>query len=260
MTDRDTHSASTSTTPFRRTLPATLTATDAFGILATIGVALASGWLAPGDADWSTWARLLAAWAIGAVSLGLIATATFDNGPSVSPFITWGGMLVSIVLGLTLAPAAGAIWVILLIALLLTLAPDSTTQSPVFWTIALSIMPLWVWAAFDAWSWNLVLLPAIGAASIFAISSGASDQHVDSHRSRQLRSWIWLTATAAILVALGTTAAFDPFWVTLAATLAVAVAVGDLSLFPHAIRSATATRLRVGLAFVILGAGWLMSL
>ncbi len=230
------------------------------GALASLAIVVGSGIVAPGDGTgiW-TWLRVLAIWLLLTFSLGTIIDVGSGNrtARTVSPLIVWGALALVIVIALTFNVLALSLTVLGMTLLLLTV--PTSNHALTFWTVAVTIIPLWVWSVFEAWDrWLLMLVP-IAAVGLVSLEHAVRAGHAGGDVQATMAAWIGLLALAAATILVAILGPIDPTWST-AAGLAVAI------LAPIDLALARASSARISpvvlpaLALVLIAFGWMVAL
>jgi hypothetical protein len=230
------------------------------GILASLAIVVVAGIVAPGDAPgpW-TWLRVLAIWLLVAIALGTIAE--FGTGGRTanrtSPLIVWGALLVAVLISLSFNVLTTALTVLGLILLLLTV--PAAGHALTFWTTIVTVTPLWVWSAFDAWDrWLLMLVP-IAAIGLVSLEHAVRAGHAGGDQPQTMAAWVGLLTLAAATLVVALAGPIDPSWVTLAALAVALIAIVDV-----AVSRIPSSRLSPvvlpAIALVVIAFGWLAAL
>jgi hypothetical protein len=237
-----------------------LTGSTGAGIVASLAIVVVAGIVAPGDGPGTwTWLRVLAIWLLIALPLATIVEVGAGRriASGVSPLIIWGALALAVLISLSFDVLATALTV-LGVGVLLLAAP-SAGHALTFWIAAVTITPLWVWSAFDAWDrWLLMLVP-IAAIGLISLEHAVRAGHAGGDLSQSLAAWIGLLAIAAATLLVAVVGSIDPSWSTAAALATAALAVLDLAL-------SRLPRMRIppvilpAVALATLALGWMAAL
>lgn len=237
-----------------------MTGSTGAGILASLAIVVAAGIVAPGDgAGIWTWLRVLAIWLLLALSLGTIIDVGSGSRSArgVSPLVVWGALALVVLIALTFDVLALSLTVLGMILLLLTV--PTSNHALTFWTVVVTITPLWVWSAFDAWDrWLLMLLP-IAAVGLVSLEHAVRAGHAGGDVTETMAAWMGLLALAAATLLVAVLGPIDPTWST-----AAGIAVAILATIDLALARAASMRLSPvvlpALALVLIAFGWMTAL
>lgn len=237
-----------------------LTGSTGAGILASLAIVVVAGIVAPGDGPgiW-TWLRILAIWLLIALPLGTIVEVGAGRrvASGVSPLVIWGALGLAVLISLSFDVLATALTVLGVVVLLL--AAPSAGHALAFWVAAVTITPLWVWSAFDAWDrWLLMLVP-IAAIGLISLEHAVRAGHAGGDPAQSLAAWIGLLATAATTLLVVVVGSIDPSWSTAAALAVAALAVLDLALSRVPVLRISPVILPA-VALMTLSLGWMAAL
>jgi len=237
-----------------------LTGSTGAGVLASLAIVVVAGIVAPGAGPGSwTWLRVLAIWLLLAFSLGTIVEVGTGRhtARAVSPLVVWGALGLAILIALTFDVLTLSLTV--LGTILLLLAAPTSNHALTFWIVVVTVTPLWVWSAFEAWDrWLLMLVP-IAAVGLVSLEHAVRAGHAGGSDTETMAAWIGLLALAATTVLVALLGPIDPSWST-AASLGVAIlAAIDLA------RARLDTRrlspvILPALALVLVAFGWMAAL
>jgi hypothetical protein len=229
------------------------------GLLASLALVLVAGIVAPGDGPgiW-TWLRVLAIWLLVALPLGaIVEVGAGRRAAGTAPLLVWGALLLAIVIGLSFDALTAALTVLGVIVLLLTVPSAGRTLT--FWTAAVTVVPLWVWSAFDAWDrWLLMLVP-IAAVGLVSLEHAVRAGHAGGGRTERMAAWVGLLALAAATLLVALVGSIDPSWGTVAAIAVATLAVADLAL-ARVPAPSLAPAILPAVALVLLAFGWMVGL
>jgi hypothetical protein len=238
-----------------------VSAASAGGVAASLAIVVTAGLVAPGDAPGAwVWLRVLAIWLLAAVALGTIAGV--GSGGRVarptSPIFVWGALLVAILISLSFDALTSALTVLGLILLLLTV-PGGSGQPLAFWTVTVTVTPLWVWSAFEAWDrWLLMLVP-IAAIGLVSLEHAVRAGHAGGDLAQSMAAWIGLLALAGATLLTALLGPVDPTWVIAGAATVAALAAIDLAL-ARLPASRLSPVILPAVALVTLAFGWMAAL
>ncbi len=237
-----------------------LTGSTGAGILVSLAVVVVTGIVAPGDGPgvW-TWLRVLVIWLLVACSLGAIVEVGAGRriASGVSPLVIWGALALAILVSLSLDVLATMVTVLGIIVLLLT-AP-TTGGALTFWTVVVTITPLWVWSAFDAWDrWLLMLVP-IAVIGLVSLEHAVRAGHSGGDPAQTIAAWVGLLAIAAAALLVALLGSIDPSWVTSAALAVTVLAIIDIAL-SRAQGVPLSPVILPALGLVAISLGWMVAL
>lgn len=228
-----------------------------------VGFVVLAGIIAPGDAPGAwVWTRVIVATLLAAVPLAAIDGFRDDPAEHAapSPLVLWAGLALAIVVSLTFSVLTAALALIVLALLLLQASGRRAPRGIVLWGLIVTLTPLWVWSAFEAWDrWLLMLVPiaVIGTVSLeHALRAALAD---DGHIAELRASWIGILVIAAGLLLAALLADIDPSWVTLGTGAATVLAGIDL-LLPGGMRDRLPSFALPALALLALTLTWLIAL
>jgi hypothetical protein len=228
-----------------------------------VGFVVLAGIIAPGDAPGTwVWTRVIVATLLAAVPLAAIDGFRSDPAghPTPSPLVMWSGLVLAVAISLTFSVLTAALALIVLVPLLLQASGRRAPRGILLWGLVVTLTPLWVWSAFEAWDrWLLMLVPiaAIGTISLeHALRAALS---ADSHLAELRASWIGVLGMAAALLAIALLSDIDPSWVTLGAAGATVLAGIDFAL-PDSMRDRLPSFALPALALLGLTLSWLTAL
>lgn len=230
------------------------------GIVASLAIVVVAGIVAPGDGPgiW-TWLRVLAIWLLIALPLGMIIEVGAGRrvASGVSPLVIWGALALAVLISLSFDVLATALTVLGVVALLL--AAPSAGHALTFWVAAVTITPLWVWSALDAWDrWLLMLVP-IAAIGLISLEHAVRAGHAGGDLSQSLAAWIGLLGIGAATLLVAVVGSIDPSWSTAAALATAALAVIDLAL-SRLPRARIPPVILPSVALATLALGWMAAL
>lgn len=230
-----------------------------------IGIAFVAlaGVIAPGDAPsaW-VWVRVILASLLAAIPLAAITNYrdSPSKHPSPSPILIWGSLVLSVIISLTFSVLTAALGLIVLALLLLQASGRTSPRGIALWALVVTLTPLWVWSAFEAWDRWLLMLILIATIGTISLEHALRAALADDRRSVELlAAWIGVLATGAVLLATALLSDIDPPWVTLGASAAAVLAGVDLVL-PNAMRERLPTFALSALALLGLTLAWLIAL
>src|SRR5690606_36758894 len=129
---------------------------------------------------------------------------------TVSPLIVWGALALVIVIALTFNVLALSLTVLGMTLLLLTV--PTSNHALTFWTVSVTIIPLWVWSVFEAWDrWLLMLVP-IAAVGLVSLEHAVRAGHAGGDVQATMAAWIGLLALAAATILVAILGPIDPTW------------------------------------------------
>ena len=237
-----------------------VTGATGVGVLASLAIVVVAGIVAPGDGPgpWSS-LRVLAIWLLLSLSLAtIIGVGTgHRTAREASPLVVWGALVLAILIALTFDVLALSLTVLGMILLLVT-APTSN-HALTFWTVVVTITPLWVWSAFEAWDrWLLMLVP-IAAIGLVSLEHAVRAGHAGGSMPETLAAWLGLLALAGATLLVALLGPIDPSWSTSAA-LSVATLAG-IDLARARFRSVRLSPVVLpAFALALIAFGWLVAL
>lgn len=237
-----------------------MTGSTGAGGLVSLAMVVVAGIVAPGDGPgvW-TWLRVLAIWLLLALSIGTIVSVGTGRrtAPGVSPVVVWGGLALVVLIALTFDVLALSLTVLGMILLLLTV--PTSNHALTFWAVVVTITPLWVWSAFEAWDrWLLMLVP-IAAVGLISLEHAVRAGHAGGSAGETMAAWIGLLALAAATLLVALLGPIDPSWSTVAALAVAILAAIDVAL--ARVRSVRLSPVVLpALALVLIAFGWLAAL
>jgi len=248
---------------------ATAFARDAMGgrrglaVLAGLSVVVGAGLIAPGHSPgiW-VWVRVLAIAILVSLSLSTIAAVRDGSWRSeaISPVIIWGSLLLALSFSLSFSVLTATIAAITLVLLLLHLSAAANDNGTVFWALVATLVPLWVWSAFDAWDrWLLMLVP-VAAIGIVSLEHGLRADLVDDGSRERLAAWIGVVAIGAILLLTTLLTRIDASWVIGGNVIVAALVLIDTFMIGHVQRKRIPSAGLPVVALVILIFSWLIAL
>jgi hypothetical protein len=261
--ERVTHSEATHVSRLGETARTAASGQRGMGILLALALVVFSGIIAPGDAPgtWS-WVGVLLAALLAAFAIATIAgVRDRERAPQLpSPILTWGTLILAILISLSFSVLTAALAVIILAVLLFHVSGVRSSRSTVFWLLTIALTPLWVWSAFDAWDrWLLMLVP-LGAVGMVALEHALrADLAPASELAERYAAWIGVTLIGAALLLTVLLSDIDPTWVIGGTLATVLLAAVDLVL-PTRLRDRVPSFTVPGAALLALAFSWLTAL
>lgn len=235
------------------------TGSTGVGVAASLAIVVIAGIVAPGDAPGAwMWLRVLAIWLLVAAAIGTIAAVgAGSRAGAISPLIVWGALLLAVLISLSFDVLTTALTVLGLILLLLTV--PGAGHALTFWTVVVTVTPLWVWSAFEAWDrWLLMLVP-IAAIGLVSTEHAVRAGHAGGNLTESMAAWVGLLALAAATLLVALLGGIDASWVTAAAVAVAGLGIADLALARMA-SSRLSPVILPAVALVVLGFGWMAAL
>lgn len=243
----------------------TLSVRRAIGAIACLAYIIVAGVIAPGDAPgvWA-WTRLLLATLSAGVALALV---TSSDDPKTEPrerpiygVLTGIFLLITVILSATFTVLAAFFAVAILILVLLHLNARGPSSAFVFWALLGTLVPFWVWSAFEAWDrWLLMLIP-LGAVGIVSLEHTLRFDLLRNDSSERYASWIGVVLMTAVLLFTSILIDVETRWLTIG-SITVAILAG-LDLLParRAMSEALPGFTIPALALLLLAFAWLLAL
>jgi hypothetical protein len=241
-----------------------LSARNGTGVIACLALIIVSGIIAPGQTPggWM-WVRLLLAALFAADGLILIAPMPQPGARAAvsrrQPYVAIGCLFVAVVLSLTFNILSALFAVITLVLILLHFSARGPASILVFWLLLGTLVPFWVWSAFEAWDrWLLMLVP-LGVVGVISLEHALRADLLDDAAERDA-AWIGVLAMAAVWLIIGLIIDAELWWLIAGAVIAGVMAALDLVPARRRFRNTLPTFTLPGLALVALLLAWLIAL
>lgn len=236
-------------------------------VRAALGLALivAAGIIAPGDApgNWSWVGILLAAMAAGTAIMLLDRfgiEGTEENERHLSMVIAAVLLLAAVAISALFSVLTLLFSIVILILVVFHLAARGPSSPIVFWTLVGTLVPFWVWSAFEAWDrWLLMLIP-LGIVGMVALEHALRSDLVKDSQREGFAAWIGVTIVAATFLMTGMGIDAEIRWVAMGAGAVAILAAVDILPLRNSFRDTIPGFVLPGIGLMTLALAWLIAL
>lgn len=242
-----------------------LTVRRAIGAIACLVFIIAAGIIAPGETPgvW-VWTRLLLATASAGIALALVASS---NQPDTDPrergiygVLTGVFLLITLILSATFTALTALFAIVVLTLVLLHVNARGPSSAFVFWALLGTLVPFWVWSAFEAWDrWLLMLLP-LGIIGLISLEHALRSDLSPDDVANRYASWIGITLMAATMLLTSILMDAQARWLTMGGIVVAILAGLDLSPARKRMSEALPAFTIPALALLVLAFAWLIAL
>lgn len=230
-----------------------------------LALIVVAGIIAPGESpDTWPWTRLLLAALSAGAGLALIGAlrqpTLGGSGRRANLIIAAILLLIAIVLSATFTTLTSLFAIVILLLVVLHLNARGPSSQVVFWALIATLVPFWVWSAFEAWDrWLLMLIP-VGIVGTISLEHALRSNLFQDDETERYAAWIGVLAMVALLLTTSIAIDAETRWVVLSAAIATILTAIDLMPKRAAFSDTIPGLTLPGISLLGLAFAWLLAL